>query len=41
MGEKEFMQSVKQGTLNYYSAEHDSIYVEINEGRADLLVSRW
>jgi ketosteroid isomerase-like protein len=33
---KEFMQYVKQGTLNYFSAEHDNIEVEITGENAML-----
>lgn len=33
---KEFIAAVKNGTLNYYSAEHESMTVEINGDQAVL-----
>jgi hypothetical protein len=34
---REFMRYVKQGTLNYFSAEHKSIHVEISGADAVLI----
>ena len=33
---KEFIEAVKNGTLNYYSAEHENLPVEINDDTAVL-----
>jgi ketosteroid isomerase-like protein len=34
---RDFMQYVKQGTLNYFSAVHESIHVEISGAEAVLI----
>ena len=36
MNQKEYLEAVKNGTLNYYSAEHDDIKVTIDGDKAEL-----
>ena len=36
MNQKEYLEAVKNGTLNYYSAEHDDIKVTLNGDKAEL-----
>ncbi|MBO6219925.1 MAG: nuclear transport factor 2 family protein [Treponema sp.] len=36
MNKREYMAAVKDGTLNYYSAEHDDISASVNGSKASL-----
>ena len=36
MNKKEYLDAVKDGTLNYYSMEHDEIFVTVDGGSATL-----
>lgn len=36
MNKEEYLAAVKDGTLNYYSAEHDDISVKVSGNKASL-----